>query len=263
MRESFIFYKSFVEAGSSIKNKTERLQFYEAIFNFALTASENKLEGVAKGMYSLVKPQLLANQKRWENGSKGGTKAKPKQNQERTETEPNLKKDDTETKPNNNVECSNVECSNENNNENENVVISETVVSEEVLPLKEKKLFEKIVEVWFSFHFEKYGFQPIFRALDGKKIKSIIEKLKKLSEQKNFEFTDTVAENAFLKFLTIAHSDDWLKSNFELSKLDSKFNSVIQKSTPNGSANYKIQKQSGADMASYREQLVNDLQGTK
>ena len=264
MRESFIFYKSFVEAGKAIKNKNERLAFYESIFSFGLEGKENELTGVSKGMYSLVKPQLLANQKRWENGNKGGKKTEPKANQNRTETEPKPNQNRTKPEPNNNVECSNVNNNvnvNENNNENENIVIPETVVSDVEIPLKEKLLFTKIVEIWFSFHFEKYSFQPSFRALDGKKVKSIIEKLKKLSEQKGFEFTDTVAESSFLKLLSIAYSDDWLRSNFELSNIDSKFNSIIQKSTPNGTSTYKIQKQSGADMAAYRDKLINDLQG--
>lgn len=114
MRESFIFYKSFVDAGSTIENKNERLAYYEAIFQFAINGEESELKGVAKGMFSLVKPQLQANQKRWENGTKGGKKAIPNPNQNLTEIEPKPNQDETKTEANNNVECSNVECINEN-----------------------------------------------------------------------------------------------------------------------------------------------------
>lgn len=225
-RDSIIIYRSFIEAGQSIKNKVERLNFYEAIFSFGLEQKENTLTGTAKGMFLLVKPQLLANQKRYENGKKGGVK--PKQITIKTEPKPN--QDETKTEPNKNVECSNDnDNANENLKENENDIITETEVSEH-----EKPLFKIFVEIWFNFHFQKYEFKPAFKAIDGKKINSIIKKLNTVSTDRGFEFTDNVAEHAFLKFLTLAYSDDWLKANFELSNLDSKFNSIIQKSTTGG-----------------------------
>jgi hypothetical protein len=92
MRESFIIYKSFIDAGREIKNKVDRLNFYESIFQFALSGEEFPLEGVSKAMFMLVKPQLVANQKRYENGNKGGkppTNPEPKPNLEVTNHEPN------------------------------------------------------------------------------------------------------------------------------------------------------------------------------
>lgn len=96
MRESFIIYKSFIDSGKEIKNKNDRLAFYEAIFNFAIFGEELELSGVAKAMFMLVKPILLANQKRYENGNKGGksvTKPEPKPNLDLTKPEPNKDKD--------------------------------------------------------------------------------------------------------------------------------------------------------------------------
>jgi len=98
MRESFIIYKSFIDAGREIKNKVDRLNFYESIFQFALTGEELQLEGVAKAMFMLVKPQLLANQKRYENGNKGGKP--PTETPPKPEPKPNL--DVTKPEPNNN-----------------------------------------------------------------------------------------------------------------------------------------------------------------
>lgn len=98
MRESFIIYKSFIDAGREIKNKVDRLSFYESIFQFALTGEEIPLEGVSKAMFMLVKPQLLANQKRYENGNKGGKP--PTETPPKTEPNPNL--DATKPEPNKN-----------------------------------------------------------------------------------------------------------------------------------------------------------------
>ena len=115
----------------------------------------------------------------------------------------------------------------------------------------ENLLFKKFVEIWFNFHFQKYEFNPAFKSIDGKKINSIIKKLETVSKERGYEFTDSIAEQGFLRFLTLAYSDDWLKANFELSNLDSKFNSIIQKST-NGAT-----KQSNNEIL--REKVLNGI----
>lgn len=92
MRDSFIIYKSFIEAGEQISKKNDRLLFYEAIFKFALFGETSELNGISKAMFTLVKPQLEANHRRFENGKKGGkpvTKTEPKRNLDVTKTEPN------------------------------------------------------------------------------------------------------------------------------------------------------------------------------
>lgn len=92
MRDSFIIYRSFIEAGQQIPSKKERLFFYESIFNFALFEKIPELHGISKAMFTLVKPQLEANHRRFENGKKGGkpvTKTEPKRNLDVTKTEPN------------------------------------------------------------------------------------------------------------------------------------------------------------------------------
>jgi hypothetical protein len=270
MRESFIFYKSFLEAGSTIENKNDRLSYYEAIFDFAINGIEKELKGVPKGMFSLVKPQLQANQKRWENGNKGGRKAIPKDNQKETKSEPNKNQKETKNEANNNVECINVECimNNENDNskyhsENEFSVIEKNENLEiEKSKSPENSFFKNFTKIWFDFHQEKYEFKPNFKSIDGAKINSIISKLKKIAEQKNFEFTQEIAEQSFLKFLNLAYSDDWLKSNFQLQILDSKFDSIIQKKINNDKGISNNKQQGNSAMATYKEQLINDLQGT-
>lgn len=68
-KESFIFYKSFFDALQDLKEK-ERLKVYDAICQLALNGNETKLTGISKTIFTLIKPQILANTKRYENGRK-------------------------------------------------------------------------------------------------------------------------------------------------------------------------------------------------
>lgn len=116
-RESFIFYRSFMEALDEL-NDEQFARVFRAICKFALDEKELKLSGVEKAIFQLVKPQLLANQKRYENGCKGGRKAsenKPNDNQKETENKPNQNQLLTKVQPNDNV----------NDNENVNVNVNE------------------------------------------------------------------------------------------------------------------------------------------
>jgi hypothetical protein len=108
MRESTVFYRSFYEA---IKELDAELQVvvYSAIFEYALNFNEVELKGVAKTVFTLIKPQLDANQKRFENGNK----PKVKQVISKQEAEP--KQDVAKVEANVNVN------DNANVNDNENV----------------------------------------------------------------------------------------------------------------------------------------------
>ena len=68
-KESFVFYKSFYEALQDLKEK-DRLKVYDAICELALNDHETKLTGIAKTIFTLIKPQLMANKKRYESGKK-------------------------------------------------------------------------------------------------------------------------------------------------------------------------------------------------
>ncbi len=116
MRDSFIFYRSFYE---SIKELDEDSQYrlYKAIMEYEFEEKNSELIGVSRAIFTLIKPQLEANNKRYENGKKGGrpkTKTKPKQNQNKTKTKPNK---------NENVNVNENKNENENNNVNENGVL--------------------------------------------------------------------------------------------------------------------------------------------
>ena len=70
MRESFIFYRSYMEALRTLPAE-QRLNLMDALIAYALDGSEVSLDGVEKGMFALIRPQLDANQQRYENGCKG------------------------------------------------------------------------------------------------------------------------------------------------------------------------------------------------
>lgn len=86
-RDSFIFYRSFYESVKEIPEE-EQLQTYKLIIEYALNGVEIDIKGIPRAIFALVKPQIDANTKRYENGKKGGRK--PKQNQNETKSKPNV-----------------------------------------------------------------------------------------------------------------------------------------------------------------------------
>ena len=66
MRDSMIFYGSFYEAISCLPD-AEQLTLYRAIMEYGLKGTQPELSGVALGMFLLMKPQIEANNRRFEN----------------------------------------------------------------------------------------------------------------------------------------------------------------------------------------------------
>lgn len=117
-RDSFIFYRSFYEAINEADTETQ-VNLYDAICRKALYDEDALLDGTAKMLYTLIKPQLEANSKRYSDGQKGG---RPK----KETTGINNKKTTgfENKKPNNNVN----ENVNVNVNENVNAVVGDSCV---------------------------------------------------------------------------------------------------------------------------------------
>lgn len=129
MRDNFIFYRSFYE-GAKVLKDSDRLKLYEAIFEYALDNTEPKLKGYPLGMFSMARPQLDANNKRYQDGLKGAEHGKkggrPKKNKLSGDNEENpigfLNKTPNENVNENENDNVNV---NENDNVNENVNTSD------------------------------------------------------------------------------------------------------------------------------------------
>lgn len=132
-RDSVVFYRSFYDSIKELE-PAQQAEVYSAIFEFGLNGTEPQLSGIAKAIFTLIKPQILANNARYFNGQKGGrpqkkdsengendgensdendrknkpksnqekTKAKPKQNLDLTKTEPSINQSKTKAKPNEN-----------------------------------------------------------------------------------------------------------------------------------------------------------------
>lgn len=102
MRDSVLIYRSFAEAIEQLSDE-EAGVIYKAITKYAMDGIEPELDGLLLGYFKLIKPQIDANNQRYENGLKGGrpSKEKPNQNQNITNGYPLVfeTENQTETKP--------------------------------------------------------------------------------------------------------------------------------------------------------------------
>jgi hypothetical protein len=87
IKDSFIIYRSFIDAIKSLPD-VERLQIFDAISDYALDGKEAVLSGISYTVFTLIKPQLDANRKRFENGCKDKKKSKPEAKPKRTRSKP-------------------------------------------------------------------------------------------------------------------------------------------------------------------------------
>ena len=104
-RESFIFYASFYDAIKELPNEL-RLEIFDAVCAYALNGEEPELTGVAKAIFTLIKPPIAAANAKYENGCKGGApkgnQNARKINQAETNEEPNKNLKTTKKQPKNN-----------------------------------------------------------------------------------------------------------------------------------------------------------------
>lgn len=184
-KDSIIFYRSFYE---SIKELQEdyQLEIYNSIFEYSLNFNEPELEGISKAIFTLIKPQLDANNQRFVNGLKGGrpkkeqnqkeTKIKPKQNQKETEQKP--KRNQSKTKPEPNVNVNVNVNNNDNFNENENLKKKN---QKKEIELNFENIEKKMWEIWINY--KKNQFKFTYKTPASEQI--AINQLIKLSENDN------------------------------------------------------------------------------
>ena len=99
-RESFVFYKSWLEA---IKNLLREMQgeVLTAIIEYGLYGETTEsLKPITNAMLAMVIPQINANNRKFENGLKGGRP--PKGNQDESSSKPNNNQTITKSEPKNN-----------------------------------------------------------------------------------------------------------------------------------------------------------------
>ena len=114
MRDSFVFYRSFYDSIKLLPKKYQ-FAFVQALCEYALNeVIPESLPGGSMALFNALKPQIDANNRRYENGCKGG---RPKSNQTETKPKPNNNQSITKPKPNDNV----------NVNDNDNVYVNGNV----------------------------------------------------------------------------------------------------------------------------------------
>lgn len=118
IRDSMVFYRSFAEGIEDLSEEDQLKAFWNLI-KYGLDGTEPDDKGPARAVFKMAKPQIDANNSRYQNGTKGGrkgTKSEPNENQ--METKPEPKSNQTRTKPEPNE--------NENVNDNENDLLNKS-----------------------------------------------------------------------------------------------------------------------------------------
>ena len=93
-RDTFIFYRSFKESMNELSD-ADKLIMYEAISDYSLDMKEPELTGFPKALFSIIRPIIDANWKRYHNGCKGGAPSESMRGNQnarkRTENKPKTK----------------------------------------------------------------------------------------------------------------------------------------------------------------------------
>ena len=154
MRDSFVFYRSFYDAIKDLPRDVQG-EIYTAIMEYSLYGKETEnLKPIAHSVFTLMKPQIDVNNKRFENGKKGGRPKsgnEPDGNQEETKEKPSNNQSETKSKPNVNANVN----ANENKDNTPNGVSKKDAAK--AATLKRKDEFGKTLVPYM----EKYGKEMI------------------------------------------------------------------------------------------------------
>lgn len=208
-RETFIFYRSFRDAFNAL-DKDVRLRMYEAVINYGLDLVEPHFEGIEKVLWTFIRPQLEANNKRFENGCKGGApmgnqnaRKQPKNNRETTKKQPR----NNQKQPNNN----------NNNNNNENVNDIRTLKTSFKVssfgandaPADPKIDFEKIKGSWNDEAQKSHSLMPKLRSMQKQRQKQIAARIREYGEE---VFFDAMKKAVASDFLNGKNRRGWIAS---------------------------------------------------
>lgn len=132
-KESFVFYKSFFEAIRKLK-AADKVKVYDAICELALEEKDSELTGMADIVFTLIRPQIKANNQKFKNGLKGAESGKKGGKPKKAENPTGVIEENPTGVIENNKEetpqgllkkTPNVNVLNVNVNENENVNVNE------------------------------------------------------------------------------------------------------------------------------------------
>lgn len=168
-RESLIIYRSFFESIKEIP-KSSQAEVWNAVFELGFNFQESELTGISKTIFTLIRPQILANIRKYKNGKV------PKQ--KRSKTEANDKQDRSKTEANDN--------DNDNDNEKGKILISFDLVLKcfETAKILARPYLDRMQEV---------------HSLNGKQVIDYLKTWTSKNEGKTM--TISHAENSFNIFL--------------------------------------------------------------
>lgn len=194
-RKYFTFYKSFAESLLKCDEKTQ-YEVIRAMIDYSFYDKEVKLNGVADALWVLIKPVLDANNKKFENGCKGGefgklggrpkTPHKPQENPIQT---PMVIKRKNNDKENENEEGdTSVDNLIEDNGEGRDDGVKPTPTLsnptlEEVLEYAKKMQLDENDAKSFYFHYDSQGWETG----NGTKLKKWWSKLQGWCMDKSFK----------------------------------------------------------------------------
>lgn len=207
-RDSFIFYRSFFEATKPL-DVEQKARLFDAICLFSLEQEEIELDPICTAMFSLIRPQLEANHKRFENGLKKKTpskaEAKPKQKASKTKAKPKQSISKTEANVNVNVN------DNVNLNENDNVNVN----------LKET------IKEYDDFCRKRFGSPSKINGMEVKAMKSIIVYLKKLCKEKGSDSPEHILKSWQYILNGWDKLEPFLQNQMKLSQINSNLTNII------------------------------------
>lgn len=209
-RDSFIFYRSYLKAIEKLSKK-QQLMMFKAIAYKSLDNTDVELTGPAEGMFSLIVPQIEANRKKYENGTKGaeygkmgGRPINPKETPDKPQVIPNDNPKGTPSKPQDNPDDNPMETPNVNVNDNVNVNVIDAPLPpkggttssdpyvERAEPVPFAKIRELFNEICASF--------PKIQIIDGQRKKAVSARFKTYGDITSFQALFEKAESSsFLK----------------------------------------------------------------
>lgn len=203
MRDSSIFYRSFYDAIKTLP-AVNQIEVYNAIFEYSFNFVEVELQGLSNTIFMLIKPQLMANNKRFENGKK----AKQKQNISKTEAKQKQSRSKIKANNNNNVNVNVNENVNENlfyvaSATNNNIEVRKKIFYESLIPylnIYPKEMIRKFFDYWVEpnksktkmrFEMQK-TWEPKLRLSNWANNNIDFNSDKKSNQDKNIEITQKV-----------------------------------------------------------------------
>ena len=107
-RDSMVFYRSFMESMDDLEPEIYKSTM-QMVLHYAMDGEATEGGAIERALFSLIKPQIDANNRKYASGKQGGrvnnqnkTKAEPKHNQDETKAEPKHNQDETKAEPKHN-----------------------------------------------------------------------------------------------------------------------------------------------------------------